>query len=207
VSGAVPPALDEVPTGTSKSRAARWISRRGSGASARLARLARFGTVGVSGFAVNEAALAAFVSGLGINYLLGAVLATQVSSLWNFALVERWAFRGSEARRSVRHRMGLFFAVNNAALLLRGPILVVLTSGLGMNYLMSNLVSLGVLTLVRFAIADSWIWAGAAAPAVASGAVPPQDAPIEPVPPLDDAIESFPKRWGHVTPGLLPDDR
>lgn len=126
---------------------------------ARVVRLTRFGTVGVSGFVVNELALAAFVSGAGLNYLLGAVLATQVSSLWNFLLVEHWAFRGADARRPWLHRLGLFFAVNNVALLLRGPILVVLTSGLGMNYLVSNLVSLGVLTLARFAIADSWIWA------------------------------------------------
>jgi dolichol-phosphate mannosyltransferase len=125
----------------------------------RLVRLTRFGTVGVSGFVVNEAALAAFVSGLGLNYLLGAVLATQVSSLWNFLLVEHWAFRHADARRPFHHRLGLFFAVNNVALLLRGPILVVLTSGLGLNYLVSNLISLGVLTVARFAIADSWIWA------------------------------------------------
>jgi putative flippase GtrA len=153
--------LDPVP----RLRIGRRVASRWPGAWARSVRFARFGTVGASGLVVNELALAAFVSGLGVNYLVGAVLATQVSSLWNFTLVEHWAFRDTDARRSFLHRMGLFFAVNNAALLLRGPILVVLTSVLGLNYLVSNLVSLGVLTAARFGIADTWIWAGARVPA------------------------------------------
>jgi hypothetical protein len=55
--------------------------------------------------------------------------------------------------------MALFFLMNNAALALRGPLLIVLTSGLGIHYALSNLLSLVSLTLVRFAVADGWIWA------------------------------------------------
>jgi putative flippase GtrA len=142
-----------------------------------LKRLARFGTVGASGFVVNEVALAFFVSMFHLNYLVGAIAATQVSTLWNFTLVELWAFRDLDARRSRAHRLLLFLLVNNAALLLRGPILVVLTSGLRLNYLVSNIISLGVLTLVRFAIADSWIWSGrpSHAPAAHDETGPPTD--------------------------------
>ncbi len=161
---AVGPALGEPVPGSSRPQILGAFDRRWPGAWSRFVRLARFGTVGVSGFVVNEVALALLVSGLGFNYLLGAVLATQVSSLWNFALVEYWAFRGTDARRPVHHRLGLFFAVNNVALLLRGPILVVLTSVVGLNYLVSNLISLGVLTVARFAVADSWIWGEAVVP-------------------------------------------
>ena len=57
--------------------------------------------------------------------------------------------------------MGLFFLMNNAALAVRGPLLVLLTSGLGIHYVVSNVLSLLVLTLVRFALADTWIWAKA----------------------------------------------
>lgn len=125
----------------------------------RFKRFARFGIVGASGFVVNEVALAMFVSAFSVNYLVGAIAATQVSTLWNFSLVELWAFRGVDAKRSRSRRLLYFLMVNNAALLLRGPILVAFTSGLGLNYLVSNVISLGVLTLVRFAIADNWIWA------------------------------------------------
>ena len=48
--------------------------------------------------------------------------------------------------------------MNNVALPLRIPILFVLTSGLGVHYLVSNLLSLLALTVLRFAIADSLIW-------------------------------------------------
>ena len=57
--------------------------------------------------------------------------------------------------------MALFFLMNNAALALRGPLLVLLTSGLGIHYVVSNVISLVGLTLVRFALADTWIWAKA----------------------------------------------
>jgi hypothetical protein len=81
--------------------------------------------------------------------------------------------------------MFLFFAVNNVALLLRGPILVVLTSFVGLNYLVSNLISLGVLTIARFAIADSWIWAVAE--------VPDADGGREPVAPAEGHLG---RMWG-----------
>ena len=54
-----------------------------------------------------------------------------------------------------------FFVMNNLALLLRVPLLVLLTSSLGINYLVSNVISLAALALVRFEVADVWIWAKA----------------------------------------------
>lgn len=137
-------------------RIAAPIARRWPEMWERLRRFTRFGLVGVTGVAVNEGALAAAVA-LGAPELLGVVLATQCSSLWNFALVERWAFRGSEFRRRVWHRLVMFFAVNNAALLLRGPIIVGLKQ-VGVGVLLGNLVSLLVLIIARFALSDSWIW-------------------------------------------------
>jgi putative flippase GtrA len=123
------------------------------------ARFARFGTVGLTGLVVNMALLALFTSVGGIYYLLSAFLATQGSTLWNFALTEAWVFRGREHRHSGRRRLALFFIVNNVALVLRAPILFVLTSVLGMHYLLSNFISLAALTVARYVLADSWIWA------------------------------------------------
>ena len=105
------------------------------------------------------ALLALFTSVGGIYYLLSAFLATQGSTLWNFALTEAWVFRGREHRHSGRRRLALFFIVNNVALVLRAPILFVLTSVLGMHYLLSNFISLAALTVARYVLADSWIWA------------------------------------------------
>jgi dolichol-phosphate mannosyltransferase len=48
--------------------------------------------------------------------------------------------------------------MNNAALALRGPILVLLVSTFGIHYLGANLISLGALMLMRYVAADAWIW-------------------------------------------------
>ncbi|HUP86995.1 MAG TPA: GtrA family protein [Acidimicrobiales bacterium] len=130
---------------------------------ARASRAAKFAVVGGTGLLVNQLALAGAVH-VGLYYLLGAIVATQCSSLWNFALSERWVFReGADARRhGTLARLGLFLAMNNLALGVRGPLLYLLTTRLGVHYLLSNLISLLLLTVVRFALADSWIWSGAA---------------------------------------------
>ena len=124
-------------------------------------RFARFGLVGLSGLVVNTVLLAVLTDVVGLFYVVSAVIATQGSTLWNFCLTESWVFADREHRRGLGARMGLFFLMNNAALAIRGPLLVLLTSGLGIHYVLSNLISLVGLTLLRFALADTWIWAKA----------------------------------------------
>jgi len=123
----------------------------------RSARLARFGLVGASGLVVNTVALAVLTELGHLYYGLAAILATQASTAWNFALTERWVFRDRGAPGVLR-RAALFFATNNTAMLVRIPLLLLLTGGLGIQYLVSNILSLLALTLVRFLLADAWIW-------------------------------------------------
>jgi putative flippase GtrA len=150
---------------------------------ARVRRFVRFGLVGLSGVLVNEAALAALVDIIHLNYLVGAVVATQCSTAWNFALVEWWAFDGADHRGGRARRFLMFWAVNMVALGLRGPILALLTSAFHIHYLLSNLISLGVLVVLRFAVADSLIWGrGDGAPAHSGGP--------------DDLLAHFPRDVG-----------
>jgi len=127
------------------------------------ARFGRFGIVGLTGLLVNTLLLAVLAGPLGIGYVAAAILATQGSTLWNFTLTEAWVFADRDHGRSLAQRMGMFFFMNNVALPLRIPILFVLTSALGVHYLVSNLLSLVALTLLRFAIADTVIWGKGAA--------------------------------------------
>jgi dolichol-phosphate mannosyltransferase len=125
--------------------------------------LERFLAVGATGLAVNMAAFALFANVAGLHYLLAAVLATQVSTTWNFVLAERWVFRDRRRRvRSGSTRFLAFLALNNLSLLLRGPMLYVLVSLIGTNPVLANLVSLLAIFVIRFAVADTLIWAGAA---------------------------------------------
>ncbi|MGB3307137.1 MAG: glycosyltransferase family 2 protein [Thermomicrobiales bacterium] len=121
-------------------------------------RFGQFGLVGISGLVVNSLLLALFTETFGIYYLISLLLATQGSSLWNFYLSEYWVFRRSELTRSRLYRGAFFLLMNNVALLARAPIVYVLTSMLGVNYLISNVISMVVLLVLRFAIADSVIW-------------------------------------------------
>jgi putative flippase GtrA len=124
----------------------------------RFMRFVRFAIVGASGIIVNELALAIFVSGFKLNYVVGSLLATPCSTLWNFALLETWAFRSNSHKNHAWQRWAMLMLINNAANVATIPLLVFCTSVLGINYLISNFFTLVVVILARFAFAD-WIWA------------------------------------------------
>ncbi|MDF3147844.1 MULTISPECIES: glycosyltransferase [unclassified Streptomyces] len=130
--------------------------RQSGGRSAELGRLLGFGLVGVSGIGVNTAALWFFYSLLHMPALLGAALATQVSTAWNFALIEALVYRGTG--RGTRPGRGVrFFALNNLLLLGRLPVLAWLVS-IGVGVLTSNVITLVLLFLLRFLFSDRIIY-------------------------------------------------
>jgi dolichol-phosphate mannosyltransferase len=136
--------------------------------------LSRFATVGVSGLVVNLALLWASVTIGHVNYVVGAIVATQGSTTWNFLLLDRWVFP-ERRERSGRLRYLAFSGVNNLTLLLRVPMLAALVSVLHVHYLLSNLVTLIMLFITRFLVSDRLIWRTPpkAAPAVASATKTP----------------------------------
>src|SRR5690349_9680715 len=122
------------------------------------ANFVRFLIVGLTGLVVNSGALYAFTELAGINYIISAAIATQVSTLWNFGLTETWVFGKRQTERPFLQRLVSFLVVNNLLLILRGPIMTWMVGRLGVHYLISNLVSLFVMTLLRYLLADKWIW-------------------------------------------------
>ncbi|WP_432953627.1 glycosyltransferase [Micromonospora haikouensis] len=122
-----------------------------------LVRMVCFGLVGLSGMVVNTAALWFFYEPASLHHLLGAALATQLSTSWNFLLVDNLIYRrtrvGSLPARAVR-----FFLLNNVLLLLRLPVLQVLVFA-GVGVLVANAATLVALFLVRFLVNDQVIYA------------------------------------------------
>src|SRR5215208_4208922 len=118
----------------------------------------RFLVVGVTGLVVNSLALWAFTELAAIHYVISAAIATQVSTLWNFFLTERWVFGKRQTERSFYMRLGSFLVMNNLMLLLRGPIITLLVDQAGIHYLVANLASLFAMTILRYVLADKWIW-------------------------------------------------
>ncbi len=109
---------------------------------------------------INSLALYLATDLLKIFYIYSAAIATVVSTIWNFTLNEAWVYRAQGKTSSRFGRLGIFFVMNVIALALRTPIIYLFTSVIGMHYILSNLLSLGLLTLARFALADNIIWAG-----------------------------------------------
>ncbi|TYC24557.1 glycosyltransferase [Micromonospora sp. MP36] len=122
-----------------------------------LVRMIAFGLVGLSGMVVNTAALWFFYEPANLHHLLGAALATQLSTAWNFALVDALIYR-RDRQGSLAGRAGRFFLLNNLLLLVRLPVLQALVWA-GVGILTANAVTLVALFLVRFLVNDRVIYA------------------------------------------------
>ena len=118
----------------------------------------RFCLVGASGLLVNSAALWLVTSVFGVYYLYSTAFATLASSAWNFVFTELWVFRADSQQSSWVRRVAPFFLLNFAALALRAPVIAGLTEGQHVHYLVTNLVSLALLTVARYLVARGWIW-------------------------------------------------
>jgi dolichol-phosphate mannosyltransferase len=131
-----------------------WSLRFGTG----FIRFTEFALVGLSGLLVNSLVLYLVTAQLDIYYLVSVAIATVASTLWNFGLNEAWVFRSRSGASDRVRRLGMFFTLNIAALGLRSPVIFVMTSWMGIHYIASNLISLVLMTVLRFALADSIIW-------------------------------------------------
>lgn len=118
----------------------------------------KFAAAGATGIVVNSAALWLLVTGLGLSVLLGAVIATQVSTTWNYLLTDRLVFTGEKARPGWQRYLG-FASVNNVVLLLRLPLLAWLVGVLSGHYLAANVITLIAAFAVRFIASDLFLFA------------------------------------------------
>jgi dolichol-phosphate mannosyltransferase len=130
-----------------------------SAAAAHGRRLVLFGAVGMSGVAVNTAALWAMVSFLGMHHLLAALISSEISILTNFALNDRFTFKDRGAGISYRRRAAHYNAVALSGMVLSLSVLAALTLGCGMYYLAANLLAMGVSTVSNYALNMRFTWA------------------------------------------------
>jgi putative flippase GtrA len=121
--------------------------------SQRVGTVAGFAAVGATGIAVNSAGLWIAVGLLGAPLLLGAALATQLSTVWNFVLADRLVFAGAKHRRWWLRLLG-FAVINNAVLVARLPLLSWLVHDAGVDYVLANVATLVAAFGVRFVISD-----------------------------------------------------
>jgi putative flippase GtrA len=119
----------------------------------------KFNAVGAIGFAVQLAALALFVSGFRMNYLVATALAVEAAVLHNFVWHELYTWR-DRTRMAPGGALGrlLRFNLTNGALSVVGNLVImrVLVGRLGMKYLAANVLSILACSLANFA-ASHWL--------------------------------------------------
>jgi dolichol-phosphate mannosyltransferase len=126
-------------------------------AGTRLGRKLAFGAVGLSGLLPNLSVLWLLTALFAVPYALAAVLATQVAIGWNFLLIDRVVFTGA-CRWGWWWRFGSFAVLNNADLLWRIPMLVLLVDTARVAVLPATVVTLLVAFAARFVITDRLIY-------------------------------------------------
>jgi dolichol-phosphate mannosyltransferase len=116
--------------------------------------LARFATVGASGYVVNLTTFALLVTAAGVHYRAAAVGAFLVAVTNNFFWNRRWTFRIGHGRRS-RQAMR-FGVVSVAAFLFNLAVLSALVEGLGVPELPAQAIAIVVATPLSFVGNKLW---------------------------------------------------
>lgn len=114
--------------------------------------MTRFASVGALGTAVNLLVMGLLVHGMiNINYVVAAVIATEISILHNFVLQERFVFRDMrDGVNSLRSRLTQHLLFNNAEVLVRMPFLILLVEMMHVWALLAQAATLAVAFVARF---------------------------------------------------------
>ncbi len=125
-----------------------------------LARFIKFCLVGISGVGVNMGLLWLLTELGGLFYLLSAAISIETSIITNFLLNNYFTFadRRQPGKKSLLNRLLKFNLVSLAGLGINMAILLLLTEGLGLFYMVSNIVGIAAATLWNYLVNNWWTW-------------------------------------------------
>jgi len=133
----------------------KWITRKAA------IRWIKFNSVGGVGILVQVAALWLLKSGLNVNYLIATALAVETAVLHNFLWHERytWADRVRRSLRDSSLRL-LKFNLTNGGISILGNLFLMqlLVGSLGVNFLVSNVASIVVCSILNFVVSDRLVF-------------------------------------------------
>lgn len=116
----------------------------------RFGRMSGFAAIGAIGAVVNVLMVWALTS-WGVDYLVAAVVATEVTIVGNFVLQEAWVFRDLRGEaRGLGTRFGLAFAFNNAEAVVRIPIVFLMVDSGRFTAVLATVITLAVAFVARF---------------------------------------------------------
>jgi len=122
----------------------------------RLPRAVRFGVVGLGGVLTNSGCLVLLHGGLHLPLALASALAAEIAIVHNFLWNNRWTF---QAGRPTFRRLMRFNLVSLAGLGVNVALVNGLVHWLAWHYLLANLVAIGLVAAVNFALSSVWTWA------------------------------------------------
>jgi len=120
----------------------------------------KFNAVGAIGIGVQLMVLTALRSGFGIGYLWATGLAVESAVIHNYLWHERFTWR-DRATQSSLVRFAKFnlttglFSIGGNLVLMRA-----LVGGLRMNYLIANLATIAICSVVNFVVSDRVVFGG-----------------------------------------------
>ena len=135
-------------------------------------RSVKFYAVGGLGVGVQLAALALYVSGFHINYLVATALAVETALLHNFVWHERftWVDRTNLKPKDIAARLLRFHAGNGVVSIVGNVILMRLLVGRGrMPYFYANLLAIALCSLANFLVSEWFVFRRANMESVAKG--------------------------------------
>ena len=120
-------------------------------------RLLKFGIVGLSGVVINMGVLYILSEDVRLPYFISSLMAIELSILTNFVFNLHWTWRDRKNELPVWRKLFRYhIGVAGTAYLVNYVILVGLTEWGGIQYMISNLVGIGVGTIANYVISDRW---------------------------------------------------
>lgn len=123
-----------------------------------LAEMIRYGMVSGLAFGVDYGSLALFKEVGGLHYLWAATFAFMLGIATNYLCSRLYVFNSTPHTR--RTELTLFLAVGMTGLLLNNLIMWTFTSGVGLHYLISKLISTGMVFFWNFLLRRFLIYTG-----------------------------------------------
>jgi len=120
----------------------------------------RFVVVGAVTAGVQMLLLWLFVDAGGLNYLVGAVIAIEITIVMTYVLNNAWTFKAIQNTGMSEYLVGLVKTnvVRGTAIPIQLAVLFVLVEWRSVPYLLSNAVAIVVSGLYRFVLDARWTW-------------------------------------------------
>ncbi|GKZ15444.1 GtrA family protein [Haladaptatus sp. T7] len=125
-----------------------------------LPQLRRFVIVGSVAAGVQMVLLWMFVDRAGLNYLFGALIAIEITILFQYTLNNAWTFHASRNSTTSDYLTGLFKTnvVRGSAIPIQLGILYVLVNTGDILYLIANAVAIAISGVYRYVLDARWTW-------------------------------------------------